>query len=110
MIRDRGNIKWTSLMLPEHVSLLRKFANEEYYDEPESLNDEQHSEEMDNLIAESMEFTFPLLIQFYRSKRMHVVLGFVHFVDEIKKQLRVLASNGQLHTLTFTSIKNVTKV
>jgi hypothetical protein len=34
-IRDRGNVKWTSLMLPEHVKALRKYINEDYYDIPE---------------------------------------------------------------------------
>lgn len=27
-----GNIKWTSLMLPEQVKALRYFFHEEYYD------------------------------------------------------------------------------
>ncbi|WP_142383755.1 YolD-like family protein [Peribacillus deserti] len=32
-------------MLPEHVSMLRKYANEEYYDEREPIIDEQQLEE-----------------------------------------------------------------
>ncbi|GGB53053.1 hypothetical protein [Fictibacillus barbaricus] len=36
-IRDRENIKWTSLMLPEHVKELRKYLSEEYYDIPERV-------------------------------------------------------------------------
>ncbi|MDM5248735.1 MULTISPECIES: YolD-like family protein [unclassified Lysinibacillus] len=28
MIQDRGNIKWASMMLPEHLELLREFKQE----------------------------------------------------------------------------------
>lgn len=29
MLRDRGNIKWTGLMLPEHMEALRKWYDED---------------------------------------------------------------------------------
>ncbi|MBE1556913.1 YolD-like family protein [Sporosarcina limicola] len=29
MIRDRGNIKWNAMMLPEHLSELRKWGGED---------------------------------------------------------------------------------
>ncbi|MGE7184955.1 YolD-like family protein [Peribacillus sp. NPDC006672] len=45
-IRDRGNIKWTNLMLPEHIKMLRNYFDEDYYDEPEPVLDEQYLEEM----------------------------------------------------------------
>ncbi|PID16896.1 hypothetical protein CSV63_03115 [Sporosarcina sp. P34] len=34
--RDRGKIKWTSLMLPEHLERLRKWqAEDDYIDQPQ---------------------------------------------------------------------------
>jgi hypothetical protein len=53
-IRDRGNIIWTSLMLPEHVKLLRRYIKEEYHDVPEPILDEQQLEEINSLILESL--------------------------------------------------------
>ncbi|AMQ06712.1 YolD-like family protein [Sporosarcina psychrophila] len=38
-IRDRGNIKWAGLMLPEHVIALRKHAEMENYIERPYLDD-----------------------------------------------------------------------
>ncbi|MFG6494358.1 YolD-like family protein [Fictibacillus sp. UD] len=64
-IRDRGNIKWTSLMLPEHVKELRKYIHEEYYDIPEPNVDEQQMDNMNELILEAMEFHFPLRFTLY---------------------------------------------
>ncbi|SOC11702.1 YolD-like protein [Ureibacillus xyleni] len=31
MIRDRGNIKWNAMMLPEHVKLLREWHEKDQY-------------------------------------------------------------------------------
>ncbi|QFF98897.1 YolD-like family protein [Psychrobacillus glaciei] len=39
MIKDRGTKKWTAMMLPEHVSLIRKF-NEESKKSPRPQLDE----------------------------------------------------------------------
>jgi len=39
MIRDRGNIKWTAMMLPEHVVKLRKWMDQESYTEIPELNE-----------------------------------------------------------------------
>jgi len=38
MIRDRGNIKWTAMMLSEHVAELR-WQNEDHYEERPQLDD-----------------------------------------------------------------------
>ena len=39
MIRDRGNIKWTAMMLPEHVVELRKWMDQENYTERPELSE-----------------------------------------------------------------------
>ncbi|WP_194841649.1 YolD-like family protein [Sporosarcina obsidiansis] len=37
--RDRGNIKWTSLMLPEHLERLREWQREDQYTQRPELTD-----------------------------------------------------------------------
>ncbi|MFJ5766532.1 MULTISPECIES: YolD-like family protein [unclassified Lysinibacillus] len=39
MIKDRGNIKWASMMLPEHLELLRACKQIEYVEPPRELTD-----------------------------------------------------------------------
>lgn len=39
MIRDRGNIKWTAMMLPEHVKMLRDWQDENEKVENPQLNE-----------------------------------------------------------------------
>jgi hypothetical protein len=108
-IRDRGNIKWTCLMLPEHVKLLINYIKEEYYDIQEPILDEQQLEEINSLILESMEFNFPLSINVFKNKRLISIKGIIHFIDVNKQELRIIDSNNNLHILKATSIKDVQK-
>lgn len=39
MIRDRGNIKWTAMMLPEHVTKLRDWMVKDHYVERPELDE-----------------------------------------------------------------------
>jgi len=37
MIRDRGTMKWTAMMLPEHLKLLKEWKQESYVELPREL-------------------------------------------------------------------------
>ncbi|MED3790583.1 YolD-like family protein [Peribacillus frigoritolerans] len=102
-IRDRGNIKWTSLML-------RQYFGEEYYDEPEPLLDEQHVEGMNDLIAASLEFAFPISFTLYQNNRLSSVEGLVHYVDQMNGHLRVIGVDERIHKIPFSTIKRVKKI
>ena len=39
MIRDRGRIKWTAMMLPEHLEKLRDWVAEDAYEEKPTLDE-----------------------------------------------------------------------
>ena len=39
MIRDRGNIKWTAMMLPEHIVELNNWMDKDHYEERPELSD-----------------------------------------------------------------------
>ncbi|WNB93429.1 YolD-like family protein [Bacillus sp. NEB1478] len=106
-LRDRGTIKWTSMMLPEHVKELRKYINEDYYDIPEPIIDEQQMDEMSDLILEAMEYNKPVSFTVYKNKRLITINGFTHYIDQNKKQLKIMDSNSELHTISFSSIKKV---
>jgi YolD-like protein len=108
-IRDRGNIKWTSLMLPEHVKILRKYINEEYHEVSEPILDEQLLAEINTLILESMEVNFPLSFTIYEDKRLAVIKGNIHYFDVNKQEIRVFDRDNNLHILKTISIKDVQK-
>ncbi|WP_418302363.1 YolD-like family protein [Lysinibacillus fusiformis] len=39
MLHDRGNMKWTSLMLPEHLVQLKEWKKEQYHDKKHDLTE-----------------------------------------------------------------------
>ncbi|MGP4069368.1 YolD-like family protein [Halobacillus sp. B29] len=51
--RDRGTIKWTSLMLPEHVEMIRKLWKEDERVE-KGIIDEQKAIEIDFLLQRAL--------------------------------------------------------
>ncbi|WP_082232624.1 YolD-like family protein [Halobacillus massiliensis] len=51
--RDRGSIKWTSLMLPEHVEMIKKIWKEDERVE-KGLLDEQKAAEIDFLLQRAL--------------------------------------------------------
>lgn len=110
MIRDRGNIKWTSLMLPEHVKELRRYIHEDYYDMPEPTLDEQQMEEMNEIILEAMEYHVPLMFTIYKNKRLITLSGYIHYIDTYKKQLRILDMNDNIEFVFFSEIKKIVKL
>lgn len=74
MIKDRGNIKWTSLMLTEHREKLEElFEHENDIEKP--ILDEQQLERLDILIREAVRDQFSVKVLYYKSRRLHESKG-----------------------------------
>jgi hypothetical protein len=106
MIRDRGRIKWTSMMLPEHVKLLRDWAKEDTYEKPKELDDQQ-LEQMNETLAEAMEFGQAVAITHFRNHRHELVVGNIHYWDEISQKLHVIDHFGEVHRIPVSSVADV---
>ncbi|MFW6015713.1 MAG: YolD-like family protein, partial [bacterium] len=76
MIKDRGNIKWTSLMLTEHRKKLEEiFDRRGDIDKP--ILDEQHQEELNYKVKEAIEKNNAVKVIYYENKRLHQVEGII---------------------------------
>lgn len=106
MLRDRGKIKWVSLMLPEHVNLLRDWAKEDSYEKSKQI-DEQHLELMNSIVLEAMEFRKTIEVTYYKNHRYTSVVGKLYRIDEINKQLYLVNDNKQIPPISFSSIVDV---
>ncbi len=106
MIRDRGTIKWTAMMLPEHVhSLKEALIEEKKIQKP--IQDEQALEEFELLICEAMEFNNPLSFEIFHNGFTKTIIGTVHFINHLKSQLIIQDEKGYLHHLPLASLINV---
>lgn len=106
MIRDRGRIKWTSMMLPEHVKLLRGWASEDAYETKKEV-DEQHLEAMNEVIFEAMEFQKTVTITHYRKRNYELVVGQIHYWNELHQELHIVDRFEEVHRIPLSSIADV---
>src|SRR5689334_2415368 len=96
LLRDRGTLKWTAMMLPEHVQSLKEvLIDEEKIDQP--ILDEQHIEEFEILIYEAMEYNWTLTFKVFDNGFVNEIKGSTHYFDSIKKQLRIKDGNNHIH-------------
>ncbi|TLS36429.1 YolD-like family protein [Pseudalkalibacillus caeni] len=108
MIRDRGNIKWTAMMLPEHVKELREWQEEDRYKQKPEL-DEQKLEQMNETVCEAMEFHYALEFHYYDKGQTHSLVGHVHFIDSYNQELRVVDENECVYRVKFERLTDVVK-
>ncbi|PLT28252.1 YolD-like family protein [Peribacillus deserti] len=106
MIRDRGRIKWTSMMLPEHVKLLRDWAHEDTYEE-QAETDEQQMEQMNMVIGEAMEQGKDVTITYYANHRHNLLIGSIHYYNDWEKKLHVVDRFSDPHYLRLAEIVDV---
>lgn len=108
MIRDRGKIKWTSLMLPEHVKLLREWMREDHLETKKEI-DEQYLEVMNRRIFEAAEYGKTITILYYEKGRYKQYTGVVHAWDELNKTLQIAGgeSGEEIRKIPLTAIADV---
>lgn len=106
MIRDRGRIKWVSMMLPEHVKLLREWAYEDTY-EQRKLLDEQQWEAINELVLEAMGCKRSVAVTHFHNKRYEIVVGQIHHWDAIHETLHLMDHFGEAHCLRRSAIVDV---
>lgn len=106
MIRDRGKMKWTSMMLPEHVKLLRDWAKEDAYEKRKEM-DEQYLEVMNNTISEAMEFGQSMMITHYHNRKYELVIGHIHYWDHLNEKLHVVDGFGEVHRISLSAIADI---
>lgn len=80
-IKDRGNIKWTALMLTEHRDKLKKLKEMDGWIEKPEL-DEQELERLDALLQEAIKDQFTVKLLYYRDKRINELEGKLNLVGQ----------------------------
>ena len=107
MLRDRGTIKWTSLMLPEHLTQLKQDLIDVSKIEKPSLDDQQ-IEEMDLLVSEALEFNKELRFKLFNNGFVENVNGRVHNINFEQQKLHVKDQNDNTVYINMNNIIGVT--
>lgn len=86
MNKDRGTIKWTSLMLPEHIQRLRAWENE-LHDTPPKEKADWELEALHETIQRAYELKMPITFTLYQQNTWQTITGFITTIDVLKKNL-----------------------
>ncbi len=76
MIRDRGNIKWTAMMLPEHVKLLREWQEQDQYVKKPEL-DEWALQELSEQLQLAYNQKSEVELKVWEEKQVYKVTGVI---------------------------------
>lgn len=104
MIRDRGKMKWTAMMMPEHVGLLRKYAADDDKTKKPEL-DEQELEEINCIIYDSLNYTMPIRVEIWENGYFKRHEGIVDKIDYLSRTI-TLDSDDKIAKIP---ISNITK-
>ncbi|WP_339181589.1 YolD-like family protein [Bacillus sp. FSL R5-0560] len=107
MLRDRGTIKWTSMMLSEHLTQLKQDLMDVSKIEKPSLDDQQ-IEEMDILVSEALEFNKELKFKLFNNGFVENVTGRVHYINFEQQKLHVKDQNDNTVYINMNNIIGVT--
>ncbi|MDZ5723135.1 YolD-like family protein [Bacillus sp. SXabc123] len=107
MLRDRGTIKWTSMMLPEHLTQLKQDLIDVSKIEKPALDDQQ-IEEMDILVSEALEFNKELKFKLFNNGFVENVTGRVHYINFEQQMLHVKDQNDNTVYINMNNIIGVT--
>lgn len=106
LIRDRGHIKWASMMLPEHVKLLREYhRNLNKLEKP--ILDEHKHEEFNEIISQALTENTRLEFTYYQEGEMIKYIGNINQMDDLTKEIQITDSSGNHHRLSVNRIVEI---
>jgi hypothetical protein len=106
-IKDRGKMKWHgAFFMPEHVKLLGNLRTDYNRTEKPQLDLYQY-EEFDEIVSEAMAENMPIKVTVWQDGFTSDIIGNVHFVDPLTKQLRIEVNPGVFELVRFEDIINV---
>ena len=103
MNKDRGTIKWTSLMLPEHIQRLRAWENE-LHDTPPKEKADWELEALHQTIQQAYKLNMPITFTLYKQGMWQNTTGIITAID-LNKQHLLLENDTIVKAIPFITIQ-----
>ncbi len=109
IIPDRGRKKWAAaFILPEHAKIIGRMYDAEY-DVAQPQLEEQKVTELNDTLAEAIEFKRTIRVKYYSNNRIQVFQGDIHKYDPINRILH-LSANDSIEKLFVYNILEIEPV
>ncbi|SHH87899.1 YolD-like family protein [Virgibacillus chiguensis] len=89
MVNDRGTIKWTSIMMPEHIEMLQEMWEEQDYKEKLIL-DEQQQEEINNKLLMAGVNDLTVELKYFNKHDFYKVKGKITSINKQNKYINIV--------------------
>ncbi|MFC4402068.1 YolD-like family protein [Gracilibacillus xinjiangensis] len=106
MHSDRGSIKWASLMLPEHVKILRDMWQEDEVEAKKNI-DEQQLEENAQILVEAFVLNKRVKIKYYNESYYKTDHCAIVRIDRYNQSIRVENMESERITIPLENILTV---
>lgn len=107
MIKDRGNIKWTAMMLPEHVAMIKKiYADQDKVQKPQL--DEQAWFEIELTIQEALIKNSSVQFTYWQNGYYETLVGRINSIDFLQKQIKLIMDDEEIKYLHYDKVVSVT--
>lgn len=103
MNKDRGTIKWTAMMLPEHIQRLREWEKELIYLSPKEKT-EWELEELQQTIYQAYKQKLTVTFSIFKQGTWSVEFGVITALHLAKKQL-LIETETAVKKLDFATIQ-----
>lgn len=104
MLKDRGSMKWTAMMLPEHLVEIRKWKEEQFYDKKRELT-EWELEEIEQTVQRAAAMQKQITLTLWNNHNLHDKIGLVTGIDPYKKEL-LLDTDISVKRISFYDIQD----
>ncbi|ALS78095.1 MULTISPECIES: YolD-like family protein [Planococcus] len=107
-IKDRGRIKWTALMLPEHIEMIREwYAKDEQVPKPQLTEDDLQllQEEMDIALKRQCE----VVIQSWKEGVIHEYRGTIEGID-VRSRVLICVESEKKYRLPIDEVVAIVMV
>ncbi|GGH81070.1 2C-methyl-D-erythritol 2,4-cyclodiphosphate synthase [Pullulanibacillus pueri] len=96
MINDRGAKKWSAMMLPEHVKMLREWEDHLMNAEEKPEVADQKLEQFDEAIQTSLHENLDVNVTYYNhsSRKRETFTGEVRKVDPVERKIKFITDTG----------------
>jgi len=103
MVQDRGNIKWTTLMLPEHAEMLKELWEEDRKIHKPIL-DPQEIESMNRQLMEAYEQQLTITLSVYENGGEMDYTGKIKSMDKERQRLIIKKEISKQVTIRFEDV------
>ncbi|MFD2045998.1 YolD-like family protein [Ornithinibacillus salinisoli] len=102
-MHDRGSIKWTSMMIPEHVKMLQEIRERQNYKQKPVISDYQ-KEEINIHLQMAIHNDLTIELEYFKDHDYHKIKGKLLSVDVLNQYVNIEDEYIPLDNLTGTWI------